>query len=87
MAVTDSQLDTLCDFAYRLGVADSEAGIDDRSQQAVWDHVFAEAENNDMRTEDEYDAIITPEDLPAYEDWRELLRCYLNGHNEASAAA
>jgi hypothetical protein len=74
MAITDDQLDELLDYARKLA-RDNILGVDPRADD-VLDEVFAVAEKNDMRTEDEFDAIVTIDDLPASEDRQAIVNEY-----------
>lgn len=76
MAVTDDQLDTLKGFAYELG---KNRILHDPTNAQIVAAVFDRADEEDMRTEDEFDAIITEEDLPAPEDHRDIVEAFDKG--------
>ena len=85
MAVTDDQMDQLKRFAYDLG---RDGILGDPTDTDIIDAVFDLAATHQMRTEDEFDAILTPEDLPAQEDNEDLVNAWKNGtdvYNEKGA--
>jgi hypothetical protein len=64
MAVTDEQLNQLLGWAREMGAERPNVADDD----VVLGAVFDRAAEDDMRTLDEFDAIVTLDDLPAVED-------------------
>src|SRR5215210_4581099 len=81
MAITDEQMDELRDFAEQMGRDGVLASIDP-SDDKIIDAIFDYAEVSNMRTDDEFDAIITEQDMPAPEDRRDLLAAWQHGHAE-----
>jgi hypothetical protein len=86
VAITDDQMSDLIDFAEQMGRDGVLASIDPSDQQII-DAVFDFAEISNMRTDDEFDAIITEQDMPAIEDRRDLLSAWQRGHAEYIRAA
>lgn len=84
MAATDSQVEDLAHIAVKLGTEHYEAAVYGgapaallRDPQEILDAIFDVAREADMRTDDEFDAVLTVEDLPAPEDRRYLVVAYL----------
>lgn len=78
MAVTDEQLAQLKGWAEELG---RDGVLPDPSDNDIIDAVFDRAELEGLRTEDEFDAIITPDDLPAPEDHADIVSAWERGNN------
>jgi hypothetical protein len=76
MAVTDEQLQSLVGFAKDGG---RQGLLDNPSEHEIIEYVFEWAEKQNMRTEDEYDEIITPEDMPSPEDWNDIIAAWEEG--------
>ena len=81
MAITDEQMDELADYAYNMGKDGVLAHVDPTDRRVV-DAIFDYAQGANMRTEDEFDAIITEDDMPAPEDRKRLLSEWERGHAE-----
>lgn len=80
MAITDNQLDTLKKWAYELG---KDGVLNDPTDAQIVAAVFDRADIERMRTEDEFDAIVTEDDLPAPEDHRDIVAAYDEGVADA----
>jgi hypothetical protein len=76
MAITDDQLDELKEFATKLG---EDHVLNDPSDQDIISAVFDMAELDDMRTEDEFNAIVTPDDLPDPIDHADIVAAWMMG--------
>lgn len=84
MAVTDDQLEELVSLAIALGTEHYEAAVYGEQPEALirvpWqilEAIFEQGRDAGLRTEDEFDEPLTVEDLPAVEDRRHLIACYL----------
>jgi hypothetical protein len=82
MAITDQQLDNLLRFARRLGRHDAANRHPHRTEDEVLANVFDEAEAVSMRTEDEFYAIVTLDDLPDTRDHLAIFDSYGDGRRE-----
>lgn len=71
MAVTDEQLDQLKDYARQLG---RDGVLNDPTDIDVLLAVMDMAEGDNMRTEDEFNAHITIDDIPDAKDLRDIVR-------------
>jgi hypothetical protein len=76
MAVTDEQLDQLKDWAEELG---RDGILPDPSNDEIVSAVFDMAEAHGLRTEDEFNAILSPDDLPDPKDWEDIVRRWEKG--------
>lgn len=74
MAITDEQMADLRRWAFEIG---RDAAIPDEGD--IVGAVFDRAEIENMRTEDEFDAIVTFDDMPAAEDEEDLHDEFLRG--------
>lgn len=83
MAISDEQRDQLCAWAYRLGRDDV---LNDPSDHEIVSAVFDMAETHNMRTEDEFDQIVTIDDLPAQEDHDDIVKAWEKGNRHADEA-
>lgn len=79
MAVTDDQMDELLDYAKQMG---RDGVLNDPTDDQIIDAIFDYAQLHNMRTEDEFDAIITEQDMPAPEDRRDLIAAWNAGNTE-----
>ena len=70
MAVTDEQLDQLKDYARQLG---RDGVLNDPTDTDVLLAVMDMAEGDNMRTEDEFAAPITIDDIPDPKDLRDIV--------------
>lgn len=77
MALTDDQMDALCAYAKQLGEDDV---LNDPHDQGIINAVFDWAELEDMRTEDEFNAIVTEDDMPASEDRQAIIQAWEEGY-------
>jgi hypothetical protein len=78
MAITDDQRDQLCAWAYRIG---RDGVLYDPSDHDIVGAVFDMAEMHNMRTEDEFDALVTIDDLPASEDHADIVKAWEAGNS------
>lgn len=79
MAITDEQMSELRDYAEQMG---KDGVLNDPSDDQIIGAIFDWASIQDMRTEDEFDAIITEDDMPAPEDRQDLLDAWRKGDTE-----
>lgn len=79
MAISDDQLTQLKQWAYEYG---RDGVLNDPSNHTIVSAVFDRAEIEDMRTEDEFNAIVTMEDLPAQQDWDDIVAEWDRGWEE-----
>ena len=79
MAITDDQMSELRRFAENLG---KDGVLNDPTDQQIIDVIFDYANDENMRTEDEFDAIITEDDMPAPEDKQDLIDAWRKGDTE-----
>lgn len=79
MAITDDQMDELAQHAFDLG---RDGVLNDPSDNHIIDAVFDFAQISNMRTEDEFDAVITEDDMPAPQDRKRLLDEWRRGDTE-----
>lgn len=82
MAVTDDQLDELKGWAYELGL---HGVLAEPSEGQVVRAALERAELEGLRTEDEFDAILTEEDMPAPEDHRDIAEAFARGNRVREA--
>lgn len=77
MAATDQQLEYIVKIAGRLGKALNPVTVKYLTDATIISLVFGEVESLNLRTEDEYDAIITEDDFPAAEDLHDIVNAFL----------
>lgn len=80
MAITDDQLDELLSIARRLGKEDARRSIR-MDGRGILLTVFDYGVDAGIRTDDEFNAEISVDDLPAPEDHRDLIAAYADGWN------
>jgi len=80
MAISDDQLHQLLLWAEQLG---KDGVLNDPSDHEIVSAVFDMAETHNMRTEDEFNAIVTIDDLPAPEDHDEIVKAWAYGNRLA----
>lgn len=80
MAITDTQLDTMVSFARTLGERDRVRNHGRRPASLIVDMALVDMEEKGERTEDEFEAIITVDDMPAQEDRDDIVDGYLKGY-------
>jgi hypothetical protein len=83
MAVTDEQLDQLKDFAEQLG---RDGILPDPSDDEIVSAVLDMAETHGLRTEDEFNAVLSADDLPDPKDWEDIVKRWEKGADEFANA-
>lgn len=79
MAVTDDQMDKLKEWAYEYGL---DGVLHDPSDHEIMSAVFDRVEIEGMRTEDEFESIITIDDVPAKEDIADIVAAWERGNED-----
>jgi hypothetical protein len=79
MAVTDDQLDQLVQWGFEIG---RDGVLNDPSDIGIVMTVLDMADAHDMRTEDEFDAPITIDDMPDRQDIEDIVNAWERGNRE-----